>query len=455
MRKRRTARETALDLLISVTDREAYSNVALNRELEASGLLAKDRRLVTELVYGTLQRRGTLDWVLTRLVKKGPDSLQDWVRELLRMSLYQLLFLDRIPERAAVHEAVEIAKRRGHAGIAKLVNGVLRAWGRRKEELLPPVHPRTMEEKVAAWSAPAWLIRGMEQAYGEEAARRSLELCLTPPDVSVRVNRLKMDRETFIARWNESMEGAAEASSVAPEGVLIRRGGNPASSDLFRQGACTVQDESSMLVARAVSPKGGMKVLDMCAAPGGKTTHLAELMGNEGRVLAFDVHAHKVERIREHVRRLGLSVVEAAREDARTLPDRFGEEFDAVLLDAPCSGLGVIRRKPDIKWSKDAEDSTSLVPLQRELLDAAAKLVKPGGTLVYSTCTWEPEENVRQVEAFLARHSGFMPDDSLSRLLPEAVAKTAITGSGWVQILPHHFGSDGFFIARLRKAGSP
>jgi 16S rRNA (cytosine967-C5)-methyltransferase len=451
MPKTRSAREAALEILIRISEREAYSNLLLNRELERSRLDSRDRRLATELVYGTLQRRYTLDWMLGRLLKKGPDSLQPWVKELLRMSLYQLAFLDRIPERAAVHEAVEIAKRRGHAGIAGLVNGVLRAWGRQKEQLRPKEHPRTLREKAAAWSCPEWMVERLERAYGEEAARETLLACLSAPAVSVRVNLLKMDRDEWIVKWMEEQEGEALPSSVAPEGVLIVRGGNPAHSRLFREGACTVQDESSMLVARAVAPRPGMNVLDMCAAPGGKTTHLAELMENRGSVRAFDIHPHKVDLIRENARRLGLSIVEAEQGDGRKLKDRFPpSSFDAVLLDAPCSGLGVIRRKPDIKWRKEAEIAP-LILLQRELLESAAPLVKPGGTLVYSTCTWEPEENFRQVDAFLKAHPEFEADPELEKLLPEDVVKKAVKGCGWVQILPHHFGSDGFFIARLKK----
>jgi 16S rRNA (cytosine967-C5)-methyltransferase len=271
--------------------------------------------------------------------------------------------------------------------------------------------------------------------------------------VSVRVNVLKLDREQFLRLWKETQRGEAVASLLSTDGVLIERGGNPAYTSLFKEGYCTIQDESSMLVARVLGPKPGMNVLDVCAAPGGKTTHLAECVNNEGAIVACDVHEHKLELIRANAARLGLTIISPRLADGRQLSKIYAPEtFDAILLDAPCSGLGVIRRKPDIKWSKEAEIIEPLVTLQRQLLDGVAPLLKKGGALVYSTCTWESRENREQVEAFLSRHPEFAPDEAMEGL-PDAVREQALTGPGWVQILPHHFMSDGFFIARLVKIG--
>jgi 16S rRNA (cytosine967-C5)-methyltransferase len=448
-----SARECALDILLHIEQNQSYSNLALNRFLLKSGLDERDKRLVTELVYGCVQRLNTLDWILSRLVKKGIHSLEPWVRQILRMGIYQLAYLDKIPERAAVHESVQICKKRGHKGIAGLVNGVLRSYLRRKEELAPPAQPKTLKEKAIAYSHPEWLIKRMEQAYGEETTKLALLANHVPPKVSVRVNILNMSRDDFVRKWNETQEGEAVPSPVSPEGVIIERGGNPAYTSLYKEGYCTIQDESSMLVSRVLSPKPGMRVLDACAAPGGKTTHLAEQMKNEGFILACDVHPHKMDLIRENASRLGIRIIETQLADTRELPAKLPPEtgFDAILLDAPCSGLGVIHRKPDIKWSKEAQDIDSLVKVQQELLDAAASMLKPGGTLVYSTCTWEPRENKDQLAAFLSRHPEFEPDSDIAGYLPEQVRQTAILGEGWVQILPHHFQSDGFFIARLTK----
>lgn len=452
MAQKKSAREMALDLLLQMEREQSYSNLLLNQGLKRYPLDERERRLATELIYGTIQRRYTLDQILNRLVKKGADSLEPWVRQLLRLGLYQLLFLDKIPERAAVHETVQLAKKRGHAGIAGLVNGVLRSYLRRREELNPPKNPQTISEKAAKYSAPEWMIKRMEEAYGEEATQRTLEIVLLPPPVSLRVNRLKISRDAFIERWRREQAGEIRPSLIAPEGVLVEKGGNPAHTSLFEEGYCTIQDESSMLVAHALNPKSGMMVLDMCAAPGGKTTHLAERMDGEGRILACEIHAHKLPLIREQAERLGHDIIDVKQADGRMLSKELpSASFDAILLDAPCSGLGVMRRKPDIKWSKEAETASSLVRLQKALLDTAAKLLKPGGKLVYSTCTWEPRENAEQIQDFLESHPEFSADESLLDDLPDLVAEKALTGPGSVQILPHHFGSDGFFISRLKK----
>lgn len=446
------ARETALSILEKWEERQAYSNLLLNQVLQASPLNEKDKRLVTELVYGTIQRKNTLDWILNQLVKKGVGSLELWVRQLLRLGIYQLLYLDKIPERAAIYETVQISKKRGHRGISGLVNGVLRSFLRNRRRLTLKKNPQTLAEKAVSYSHPGWMIERMEQAYGEEETKAALLSNHHPPRVSVRVNRLKMDRDVFIKEWNATGNGRAEASGIAPEGVAISGGGNPAFTPWFREGYCTIQDESSMLVARVLAPAPGMKVLDVCAAPGGKTTHLAELMKNQGHIVACDVHDHKLSLIRSNASRLGIDIISVRQLDGRNLPGSFQpHSFDAVLLDAPCSGLGVIRRKPDLKWGKEAENIEALAQLQKELLDAAAPLLKPGGVLVYSTCTWEPRENREQVESFLKRHPDFSGDNTWKEELPDPVKSRVRSGDGWIQILPHDFLSDGFFISRMIK----
>ncbi|KFZ40605.1 MULTISPECIES: 16S rRNA (cytosine(967)-C(5))-methyltransferase RsmB [Thermoactinomyces] len=446
------ARETALSILEKWEERQAYSNLLLNQALQASPLNEKDKRLVTELVYGTIQRKNTLDWILNQLVKKGVGSLELWVRQLLRLGIYQLLYLDKIPERAAIYETVQISKKRGHRGISGLVNGVLRSFLRNRHRLTPKKNPQTLAEKAVSYSHPEWIIERMEQAYGEEETKAALLSNHHPPRVSVRVNRLKMDPDVFIKEWNATGTGQAEASGIAPEGVTISGGGNPAFTPWFREGYCTIQDESSMLVARVLAPAPGMKVLDVCAAPGGKTTHLAELMGNQGHIVACDVHDHKLSLIRSNASRLGIDIISVRQLDGRNLPGPFQPHtFDAILLDAPCSGLGVIRRKPDLKWGKEAENIEALAQLQKELLDAAAPLLKPGGVLVYSTCTWESRENWEQVESFLKRHPDFSGDNTWKEKLPDPLKNRVHSGDGWIQILPHDFLSDGFFISRMIK----
>jgi len=443
----RKAREIALDVLNRVEEQKSYSNLELRHVLDKSGLSAADAGLVTELVYGTIQRRLTLDFVLSQFV--GNKKIQPWVRNLLRLSLYQIRYLDRIPERAAVHEAVEIAKRRGHQGIASLVNGVLRNSLRNPQAWDQQPQGDAAAQIAVACSHPEWLVRRWLKVYGEETTRAICEANNRPARPSVRVNRLKMTRDELLARLGEQGV-AATPSALSPDGILLA-GGNPADSDWYRQGYWTVQDESSMLVAPAVAPEPGMRVLDACAAPGGKTTHLAEYMGNQGLIVANDVHPHKRALIAVAASRLEIGIIETMVSDALDLPEKGLGSFDRILLDAPCSGFGVIRRKPDLKWNKSPDDVKEIAKLQYQLLSNLSRMLAPSGKLVYSTCTIEPEENQEIVRRFVREHPNFAIDPTLAEDLPEAVRGLLDDSGGCLQILPHHFGSDGFFIARLKR----
>lgn len=443
---KKKARDIALDVLNRVDEHHSYSNLELRHVLDAAELSPQDAGLVTELVYGTIQRRLTLDFVLSHFV--GKKKVQPWVRNLLRLSLYQIRFLDRVPERAAVHEAVEIAKRRGHQGISSMVNGVLRNVLRN-----PDVWERMPEGDAATQisvthSHPEWLVRHWLQVYGEETTLAMCEANNMPPHPAIRVNRLKATREELLTRLREEGK-VAQPSALSPDGILLA-GGNPAQSELFRQGYCTVQDESSMLVGLAVAPKPGMRVLDACAAPGGKTTHLAERMENRGEIVANDVHPHKRELIANAASRLGLTIIEPIVGDALDLPRKNLGTFDRILLDAPCTGFGVIRRKPDLKWNKTADDIKEIAKLQYQLLVGMSGMLAADGRLVYSTCTTEPAENQQIVQRFVKEHPEFAIDDTLGDDLPEAAGKL-LDDRGCLQILPHHFDSDGFFIARLKR----
>ncbi|RJX41004.1 16S rRNA (cytosine(967)-C(5))-methyltransferase RsmB [Paenibacillus pinisoli] len=455
-RKSVTPRELALNILVKVAESGAYSNIQLNRSLQDSGLSRQDAGLATELVYGTISRQATLDHWLSKFVAKGLHKLDKWVHQLLRMSAYQLLFLDRIPTHAAVNEAVAIAKRRGHTGISGMVNGVLRSMDRSRAELvLSAIQEKTPVATIALrHSYPEWLVARWVAAYGAETAEAICAAGNEQPHASIRVNTVLAGRDERLQELRD--QGAhAEASAIAPSGIVVSGGGNLADTDAFRQGLWSLQDESSMLVAEVVAPKPGMKVLDCCAAPGGKSSHMAELMEGKGKVWANDLHAHKRELITAQTERLKLRNVEAVVGDALALPERFApESMDAVLLDAPCSGFGVIRRKPEIKWTKTEGDITEIAALQRQLLERVSGLVRPGGTLVYSTCTMEREENERQIEAFLGEHPEFRLDADWPEAILRSLQSAGVVGDdfdGQLQLLPQHFGSDGFYIARMVK----
>lgn len=441
------ARELALDVLNRVEEQKSYSNLELKSVLDKADLSAADSGLVTELVYGTIQRKMTLDFVLSHFV--GGKKLQAWVRNLLRLSLYQIRFLDRIPERAAVHEAVEIAKRRGHQGIASMVNGVLRNVLRQPDVWEREPQGDLAERLAVIYSHPQWLVRQWLDVYGEETTRSICDANNQAPHSSIRVNRLKTTREALLSHLQEEGK-AAEASALAPDGILLA-GGNAAGTSWFQKGYCTIQDESSMLVALAVAPKAGMRVLDACAAPGGKTTHLAERMDNQGEIVASDVHPHKRELIVQTANRLGIDIIDAIVSDALELSDRNLGSFDRILLDAPCSGFGVIRRKPDLKWNKTPQDVKEIAMLQYELLVRLSSMLAPEGLLVYSTCTIEPAENQEIVKRFVAEHPDFVLDETLADDMPQTVREKLDASKGYLQILPQDFDSDGFFIARLKR----
>ncbi|MCC3379788.1 16S rRNA (cytosine(967)-C(5))-methyltransferase RsmB [Paenibacillus farraposensis] len=447
--RKQTAREVALDVLIGVEQEGAYSNLELNRRLQQAELSASDVGLATELVYGTVARRNTLDYYLNKFVQKGTAKLQAWVRSLLRMSVYQMVYLDRIPDHAVVSEAVTIAKRRGHQGISGMVNGVLRSMLREPDKLRIPDDLSAEERISLEHSHPQWLVKRWIQQYGVDTAEAICRANNEPPAVSVRVNTTMTSRDQLLGEMlAKGMD--AVPSAVSPFGIVVRSGGNMALTSWYTDGLLSVQDESSMLVAEAVTPEPGMLVLDCCAAPGGKTAHMAELMKDQGRIIANDLHTHKHHLIQEQAERLGLDAVETVTGDALELKERYAPaSFDRILLDAPCSGFGVIRRKPDLRWTKTAQDVREIAQLQHELLESVAGLLKPGGILVYSTCTIEPDENEGQLARFLSEH----PEYELAKdhLFPDVSYDVNDARRGSVQLLPQHFHSDGFYIARLRR----
>jgi 16S rRNA (cytosine967-C5)-methyltransferase len=450
-----TARELTVRVLTEIEDKQAYSNLELKHALAQTKLTRRDTALATELVYGTIGRLNTLDWMLAQFLTQPLSKLEGWVRNLLRMSFYQLSYLDRIPARAVVHEAVEIAKVWGHKGISGMVNGVLRNRLRQPEKVDIPTDLPPVQRIALLHSHPEWMVAEWVKLYGEAEAERMCASNNLPPALSLRANALRVTRDELMAQIEKQVtEADVEASQIAPEGVIVSDVGNIVELPAYASGSCTVQDESSMLVARSLAPKSGMKVLDMCAAPGGKTTHIAELMGNKGEITALDVHPHKIKLIEENAFRLGISIITSRQGDAREADQLLsGQTFDRILVDAPCTGLGVIRRKPDIKWHKWQEDVVAISDIQYDILCTAARLVAPGAKIVYSTCTVQPEENEQVIRRFVAEHPEWELDGTLAEDMPHVLREKYPTlEQGYLQILPHHFGTDGFFISRLKKA---
>lgn len=443
---KKNVREAALELLETIDKNQAYSNLLLNKTIEKNEIDSIDVGLLTELTYGTIQRKMTLDYYLEPSLTSG-KKIESWVRNLLRVTLYQMVYLDRIPDRAAIYEAVEIAKKRGHKGISGMVNGVLRNIQRKGlrdlTEITDPI-----ERLSVATSHPLWLIKRWVNQLGFDRTKAMCELNLTAPLQTARVNLTRISREECVARLeNEGYH--VQLSTILPEAIKCLKG-NLASSKAFKEGLFTIQDESSMLVAHALDINSNDVILDACAAPGGKSTHIAERLNDTGSVISLDLHEHKVKLINSSAKRLGLSNIQTKALDSKKVQEHYGQEsFDKILVDAPCSGLGVIRRKPDMKYTKKAEDSTRLQEIQIELLNSVAPLLKKGGILIYSTCTIEKEENSVVIDSFLESHQEFSGDPTVKERMPEAIQPLISDYS--LQIVPQDFGSDGFFIASLRK----
>lgn len=428
---------------------DAYANLALSRALEEFKPGALDRAFATETVYGTLRTLNTLDWILEKHIRQPLEKQTSWIRNILRLGVYQIMYMDRVPAPAAVNEAANQARRFGHPGSVSFVNGVLRSVLRNREKIEFP----SLEEDPAAhislkYSHPAWLVK---RWLGDLGAGETIELCEAnnrPAPVTVRTNTLRTTRsrlaELLIGEGLEVSETA-----YAPEGLVIGIGGLRGFPP-FEKGLFQVQDESSMLVGHALSPSPGSLVLDAASAPGGKATHLAQLMGDRGMVAAFDIHPHKIRLIEDNCRRLGITCVSPLVADARKLPQDFAGRADFALLDAPCTGTGVIRRRPDSRWKKNPGQIPGILGLQREMLESIARCIKPGGVLVYSTCSVLEEENRGQVENFL-KISGEFGLESLAGLLPGSLAGEESLDKGFIQLYPHRHGTDGFFMARMRR----
>jgi 16S rRNA (cytosine967-C5)-methyltransferase len=423
----------------------AWADRLLETLPDRAGLDPRDRALVTELVLGTLRWRRWLDWQLARASHRPLEAVEPWALELLRLTAYQLAFLDRIPAWAAVHEAGELAKRRRPAWASAYVNGVLRALARAPRPWPEPSAADPVEALALRTSQPTWLAERWVARYGAVEAEALAHALNAPPPVVLRVNGLRATRADAVAALRAAGV-TARPTRFAPDGLVLADGGDLRALGPLREGLVTVQDEAAILVGHALDPAAGETVADVCAAPGTKTTHLAALMANRGRVIAADPHPGRLGLLRRAAARLGARIVEARAADAAGLAREVGPVCDRVLVDAPCSNLGVLRRNPDGKWRRRPEDLAALAEAQTAILSAAAGLVRPGGVLVYATCSLEPEENEAVVAAVRAGRPELGPDP-----LPAAVPAQCRAAPDVLRMAPHRHGSDGFTAHRLRR----
>lgn len=431
--KHETARSLALTVLEEVFDQGAYSNIALNKALESSPLSAQDKGLATELVYGTVSCKITLEWYLAHFIEDR-EKLDTWVYYLLMLSLYQLVYLDKLPVHAVVNEAVNLAKRK--PGTDKFVNAVLRKMS--QSTLPDPTGIKRKNKRLSVqYSVPVWLVQTLIAEYGDERAERIFQSLHIRNKASIRVTDGKQ-----VEGLAEELD--AQQSQLSPVG-LVKAQGHFAATDYFKQGLITIQDETSQLVAPTLDIQGDEMILDACAAPGGKTCHMGSYL-TSGKILALDLYEHKLALIEENAQRLGLAdKIETKCLDASRVHEEFGPDtFDKILVDAPCSGMGLIRRKPDIRYNKVAMDFDSLKAIQLQILDSVCQSLKIGGIITYSTCTIIAKENQEVIHEFLQNHPNF------EQVMLEH-PKSDIMVDGCLLITPEQYQTDGFFIGQLRR----
>lgn len=436
------AREVAVNVLRDVEVSRAKSDTALNRYFQSEQLENLDKALVMQVVYGSLREKMKLDHVLKQFYKHDFEKMDVDVKNILRIAVYQLMFLTKVPTWAAVNESVELAKSMKSQFLANLVNGVLRNVVNNLETLDFRIKGGTFADQLALkHSHPRWLLERWMKTVGFTEAEQLMEANNQTPTVAFRINRLRHTPESFFALLETKRVGyrpSAVSGFFTPDRFFDVQ-------EWLLKGDLSVQSESQGLACRLLAPHAGMRVLDMCAAPGGKSTHLAELMTNTGSITAIDLYENKLKSVADLAAALGITIIQTVETDGRAYkPDA---PFDAVLLDAPCTGTGVLARRAELRWRLSEKEIKQMAALQSELLESAAACVKPGGVMVYATCSLEPEENQEQVEGFLSRHADWKVE-SAKAFVP-AELESAVTEFGAIQIMPHLHHLDGAFSVRL------
>lgn len=435
-------RDLALKILKRVQQSNGYADRVLETELNRFPLSDQDRSLTTELVYGTLRWQGRLDRIIRRLYHGDVRSIPDSILTVLRLGLYQILFLNRIPSHAAVNESVRLAKLSAATKWGNVVNGMLRTYLRNPESVQPTITESDPVETIAGWmSHPAWLIRRWLEEFGFNRTVQICEANNQRPPIGLRINRMKTNPDE-IAEELDDQGIDYQYSEFVPDWLAVRKFG-PAVRQLLNNGLVSVQDGSAALVARLIDPQPDECILDMAAAPGGKCSHMAELSGDTSTIVAADRHVSRVRKMNEGFRRLGIRNVHPVTADSRRLPIL---KADKILLDAPCSGMGVIRRRVELRWRMEEEEIQNLVILQRALLEEAYAILNSNGVLVYSTCTVCHEENKEMIEWFLNKHPECEIEPADGR-----VSKSVISDYGSIETWPDQHGLDGSFAIRMRK----
>lgn len=440
------AREIALKALYKIEKEDAYSNIALNQVLkENKNIDERDVGLISELVYGTITWKLTLDEIIKKYSNIKLKKISVWILNILRMGIYQIIFLDKIPKSAAVNESVNLAKRYGHKSSSNFVNAILRKVSVNDYKELEEI--KDDKERISkTTSMPMWII---EELLKQKDIKEVEEICKNSnlkPNTTIRINKLKTNKkeleEKLLKRKIEYLEGSLE------DFFVLKKVKNIENIDLFKEGFFTVQDEGAGLIVDVLAPKEDECILDACSSPGGKTTYIAEKMKNKGKIEAWDIHEHRVKLVQNAAKRLGINIIQAKTQDATEFNQDLVGKFDKILLDVPCLGLGVIKRKPDIKWKRKKEDIEEITKIQKAILDNCSKYLKKNGELVYSTCSILKEENEDIIERFLKENLDF----KICKENEKNYENIVIFGEKdkYINIYPSNE-NDGFFICKLRK----
>ena len=438
------AREIALKTLYKIEKEEAYSNIALDQIIKENKNKINDRDIgfISEIVYGVTSWKLTLDEIIKKYSNIRLKKISPWILNILRMGIYQIVFLDKVPKSAAVNESVNLAKRYGHKASSNFVNAILRKVDKKDYNELSEIN-NPIERISKTTSMPVWMI---EELLKENDIEKVEEICKASnikPKVTIRVNKLKTNKETLKKLLEDRNIIVHEAK--LENFLILEKAKNIEQLDLFKEGYFTVQDEGAGFIAEIVDPKPDEVVLDACSSPGGKTTYMAELMKDKGKIIAWDLHPHRVKLVEENANRLGIHMIKAECQDATVYKEEYKEKFDKILLDVPCLGIGVLKRKPDIKWKRKQEDILEITQIQQEILQTCSKYLKSNGQMIYSTCSIFHEENDKVVEKFLEKNGDF----TYAKMeIPEIT--DSVKNSHKIQLYQGEE-TDGFFICKLQK----
>lgn len=444
----KNSREIALNILKEINEQGAYSNISIARNTREE-INSLDESFIREIVYGVTENKLFIDWVIMNFSKLKLKKIAPIIRDILRLGVYQMFFMDRIPDSAAVNESVKLAKKYGHKGSVGFVNAILRNISKNKNDIkLPEKDINLVEYLTVKYSHPQWMVEKWIEDFGLDFTEN---LCIAnneKPKLNIRVNTLKISKHDLICKL-KSKGFIISEGKYAYDCIIIDNPIRITDTDEFKSGLFQIQDESSMLVAQIMNPKPEDFIIDVCSAPGGKTTHMAQKMNNKGKIIARDIHEHKLHLIKDNVERLGINIVQLEKYNAINLDDKLIAWADCCLVDAPCSGLGLIRRKPDIKWQKAEGSLLEITRLQYEILMNSSKYVKKGGTLIYSTCTIQKEENIYLIKQFLENNKEFELKSFEDLISNEELKKSAV--NGYIELYPNIHNTDGFFIAKMIK----